>query len=335
VQDSDPAPAETAADGGRTQEAETEDESRVEAESTADGAPPAAAASADDTDWWKQVWDEHSRRLIATQTKLNAARGSADALDAGSVAVLQRAIRPYFLVLREGLGRSDLAAPQRKRRAELILLGNLRLVAYEQTRLQPVFERNLSYLPNKIKDAFAKRAGRHVSLISSLKKPFGKIGNMASIANEAFQIAASRRVFSMLIGSEELTFGRDIPVPPPANPLLLDDQPETDRKRFRPGAFFSNELSALEDPMVWAEWQLYDRSNGSGGRTAVNDWLRYGERMSFIVNAFRSRQQLTGLYEVPGSKPAVRAPTKSALQLAPQLDLSRRTRNGLQDNFRA
>jgi hypothetical protein len=269
-------------------------------------------------------------------------------LDDGSVTLLQRAVRPYFLILQMDLARPCLEADAQKKRAEMILLGNLRMVAYEQARLQPVFERNLSYVPNLFRNALANSLGRRASLMHAYRRAFTRVRNATDIINEAFQIAASRRVFSMIVGTEDLSFGRDLPVPPPANLLLRNTQPDADRGRYRRGAFFPSELNVLLEPSVWAEWQRYDRSSGNGGRTAVNDWLRYGERMSFIVNAFRSRQQLIGLYDVPTSIPpeaaapgaAPGAPTLRARPAPRQpgpldqpLDLSLNTQQRLHDKF--
>ena len=117
------------------------------------------------------------------------------------------------------------------------------------------------------------------------------------MADEAYQIAATRYVYSMLVGREELRFGVDVPLPPPAHPLLRDDQVEEDRKRYTDGDFFPVALQVIDEPELWATWQQYDRSVGQGMRTAVDNWLRYPERLNFIVNVFRSRQQLADLYD--------------------------------------
>ena len=69
------------------------------------------------------------------------------------------------------------------------------------------------------------------------------------------------------------------------------------------GSFFPRDLQTLREPDVWAAWQQFDRSITEGTRTAVDDWLRYEERLNFIVNLFRSRQQVSGLYSRPGSLP--------------------------------
>jgi hypothetical protein len=180
-------------------------------------------------------------------------------------------------------------------------------VAYEQLRLQPVFVRNFAYVPDAIRDSMANPFGRHLPLLKALRKPLDRSHRFTSTVGEAFQIAVTRGVFSMIVGAEDLKLGRDVPVPPPANPWLRDRQPDVDRNRYRTAAFFPDDLTDLQHGPTWAEWQLYDRSSGQGGRTAVNNWLRYSERMNFIGNVFRSRQQLTGLYHPPAS--ALPAPT--------------------------
>jgi hypothetical protein len=58
----------------------------------------------------------------------------------------------------------------------------------------------------------------------------------------------------------------------------------------------------------------YDRSSGQGGETAVDNWLRLPERMNFIANVFRSRQQLAALYERPAAaEPPVHGVPRPAL----------------------
>ena len=80
---------------------------------------------------------------------------------------------------------------------------------------------------------------------------------------------------------------------------MYEDQPPADRERYAVEYFFPYHLQVFERSDLWAEWQKHDRSAGQGARTAVDDWLRYPERMSFIANLFRSRQQLAALYGWP------------------------------------
>jgi hypothetical protein len=141
----------------------------------------------------------------------------------------------------------------------------------------------------------------------------------------AFQIAATRGAYSIVVGSEELRFGRDLPMPPAANPVTRDDQPSRDLERYAPGAFLPYDLENLALRPSWAAFHLHDRSNGEGVHTAVDNWLRYGERMNFLVNLFRSRQQVSALYDPPRSTPSL-AIARRPVQLSDATALRRGSR---------
>ena len=256
---------------------------------------------------WERLWQACTKELVASWKEINDLRqqsGHAEAIGAGDVTVLQRAMRPYFDVLRERLSHwnTGLHAFRRKRRAELILLGNIRLEAYVQTRVQPVFERNLAYVPDAIRAILGNRLlGRRTLTAGLVRGVYEASGTAAEIFDEAFEIAATRYVYFVVIGGEELGLGRDLPLPPPANPMLRDSQPAADRQRYGAGYFFPYDLQTVADRDTWSAWQRYDRSAGQGRRTAVDNWLRHGERLNFLANLFRSRQQLTALYDQPRS----------------------------------
>ena len=254
---------------------------------------------------WEKRWDQFNRNLADAYKNLNVRRSKRERpelIDGTMRAVLQEAVLPYFRVLAEGLAEKD--AGDRKRRAELILLGTIRLEAYAQTRLQPVLKRNLSYVP----DALAARVGSRITGRTTrstvrLRRLYERSQGARRFADEAFAIAATRYVFTLVVGLEVLRLGRDLPVAPPANPVLRDRLPKADRDRYVVGSFFPRHLQTVREPDVWAAWQQFDRSTTEGTRTAVDDWLRYEERLNFIVNLFRSRQQVSGLYSRPGSLP--------------------------------
>jgi hypothetical protein len=120
----------------------------------------------------------------------------------------------------------------------------------------------------------------------------------------------------MVVGTEDLRFGRDLPLPPPSKPELRSCEPESDAARYRLGAFFPRHLERLDARATWAVWQRHDRSLGQGRGTAINNWLRYGERLSFLVNMFRSRRHSAST-RCPTSRrarsyaePVVAAPTR-------------------------
>jgi hypothetical protein len=252
------------------------------------------------------TWTAFSERLTDVARTINGRRTNDDQLVRTDVYLLQRAVQPYFEVIAKGLCWPDLGEEDRRRRAQLILLANVRLLAYEQKRVQPVLERNLAYLPEAVRSWLGgELMGRNTLFDRTVRLAYKRAGTAESSVREMFQIAATRGIYSMVLGTEELRFGRDLPMPPPANPVLRARQPEQDRKRYGSGAFFPYHLENLQWRPVWAEVQRHDRSSGEGARTAVDNWLRYGERLNFLVNLFRSRQQLSTLYNAPRSAPTL------------------------------
>jgi hypothetical protein len=266
----------------------------------------------DKTDrWWRRVWTEQcDPRLVDRFRVLDDQRQASEQPEpVGPVnrSVLEEAVLPYFEVLADGLTRLETDPAGSKKRAELILLGTIRLEAYAQTRLQPVLKRNLSYLPDALRAIVGARlTGRTNRPTVALRRAYALSRRATKLFDEAFEIAATRYVFAARLGHEVLGLGHDLPLAPPANPVLRDRQPKADQERYTLGSFFPHELQTLREPRVWAAWQQFDRSTGEGSRTAVDDWLRYEERLNFIVNMFRSRQQVSALYSPPDSlSPAV------------------------------
>lgn len=283
----------------------------------------------------QELWDAYYSSLKEMPTYLNEGRHEWEALAPADVSVLQRAVLPYFRVLTEGLSLAGSDRVAHKRRAELILLANIRVLAYEQKRVQPVVKRNFAYVPDALREMIASRLlGRSTALVHALREPSERLHTVAAILGEAFQIAATRTVYSMVVGTEDVGFGRDLPMPPPANPLLRDRQSPLDQARYGAGAFFPYDLQNLDNSPTWAAWQEYDQSSGQGARTAVNNWLRYDERLNFLANLFRSRQQLTALYDTPRALPST-APGPPA-HLGPSLGpVSGATRDRLETSFGA
>jgi hypothetical protein len=281
---------------------------------------------------WDRLWDGCTARLEQIRKEVNERRHSSDMpeeIDSGAVTVLQTAVRPYFDVLEEGLSEWATGddARLRKRRAELILLGNLRFEAYVQKRVQPVLERNLAYVPDAVRAVIWGRLLGQDSLMARVgRRVFEASDRTGAIVDEAFEIAATRHVYSAVIGSEELRFGRDLPLPPAANLALRDRQPELDRQRYGLGYFFPYDLQTVDDADAWSCWQRYDRSAGHGSRTAVDNWLRYGERLNYVANLFRSRQQVSALYDQPRSMRSAIPPPAGGLARADNLSDATRER---------
>src|SRR5207237_9092412 len=77
-----------------------------------------------------------------------------------------------------------------------------------------------------------------------------------------------------------LVLGDDVP-PLPGQPL------------------FPTPLQKLSEPGLVALLARWDHSNGKLGDTATNNWTSLPERMNFILNLFRSRQEHAILFSAP------------------------------------
>jgi hypothetical protein len=267
-------------------------------------------SGASDPDNWRPIWIRYTESLEEMPRYLNLARDDAEVLAPRNVASLQRAVIPYFEVMMKGLSAPEPSDDARVQRAELILAANVRLLAYEQRRLQPLLRRNFQYIPDAVRARAEHIFGRQVSRAPGVGVAIKASGRGTGVLAEAFQIAATRRFYSMVVGTEDLRFGRDLPLPPPSQPHLRACEPESDTARYRLGAFFPRHLEQVDAGATWAVWQRHDRSLGQGRGTAINNWLRYGERLSFLVNLFRSRQQLSALYALPDDSSGESAPCR-------------------------
>ena len=215
---------------------------------------------------WQQFTDgvveQSLQRASFTATRSETAVGEGhDAFGEPEVTTLLDGFRPYFELLL--LDDRPVGPASAKQRAEHIMLANLRLVAYEQRRLQPVLERNLRYL----RDAAVRRAASRLSRmpIGLARRVVGEIDHLEEFGDAAVtasEILATRYAFNMIIGTETLAFGRDLPLPPLANPLRAGDDNIHDSSYIR-GQFFPTALTNLEHPDLRALWQVHNRGRGS------------------------------------------------------------------------
>jgi len=174
-----------------------------------------------------------------------------------------------------------------KEKAEYLLYGNLLIGLHEQTRLQAFiagaidapfdeqsYERLLAAQPDWL-ETVTRPAFR--ALLATLKREL----------EDRWERLATRYMMTLTLpGGSLLRLGEDIPIGKVPFPAVLDPlESETLKK-----------LVASYDPNL-------DSLRGSGAR----NWTELNNRMAFIADLFRSRQQDESLFKPPFSEEQLRA----------------------------
>jgi hypothetical protein len=199
----------------------------------------------------------------------------------GGQAVLRLAFTNYFHAAAE----SD---PVEK--ARLVLLGNCQIGLHEQTRLQPDIEHALDapieeILRAHVHDSLGTGAGKgaFARLVEAVERPLRDLGE---VVRDLWERVATRFLMTLALpGGAALPLGRNIPK-------------EAAAQTFLPAAL--QNITAPDDLVTLL--RLYDRARGETqvGSASV-DWRILPDRMNFIVNLFRSRQQTENLLGPPFS----------------------------------
>ncbi len=167
-------------------------------------------------------------------------------------------------------------------RAQLVLAGNVAAVLHEQRRLQHDiaagvdagmvdFEQRVAalcarWLPNFVRDRIVRAASRRAS----------------AQLDKIWQHVATRVLMTLAVPGETLHLGVDVPPLPD-------------------GHHFPNDLLELDEPALVELMGQWDPTDGTGRGSAAADWCDLHERMGYIVNLFRSRQQHAPLSTPPFS----------------------------------
>ncbi len=150
-----------------------------------------------------------------------------------------------------------------KRKAEHVFHGNMLVGLHEQTRLQPFIEQAL-VVP--------------LDMVGS-----GRGGGDEKESRFARQLVmkwGTRMLMSLTLPNRELRLGQDVIAPT--------------------GVFrFPQDLIVLESPRVNELVNSFDRGNNTLSGSAADNWASLHERMSFIVDLFRSHQQYQRMFEAP------------------------------------
>jgi hypothetical protein len=172
---------------------------------------------------------------------------------------LELGLRQYFEALFTG---------DPKERAERVLAGNLLIGAYEQRRVDGYVSASLAL--------FTAPAMRRL-----VCRRFDRAWSWRTWPSSLYASLMSQ--FMVLkLPDEVLTLGRPLPAPaPPGTPL------------------FPKDLQAITEPLTQALLTRYDLSDGRDEGRRVHNWSSYDDRMSYIANLFRSRQQHEPLFSKP------------------------------------
>ena len=159
-----------------------------------------------------------------------------------------------------------------KRKAEFILLGNLLIGLHEQTRLQPQIEQALA-VPLEV----LLGAGEQDNLKDGVRQPrAGKVGLSRKIVTQA----ATQMWMSITLPSRELKLGENVVAPTGVNRFPAD-------------------LITIENPRCLELVRRFETRQDTLTGSAADNWMSLDDRMSFVVDFFRSHQQYRRMFEAP------------------------------------
>jgi hypothetical protein len=183
----------------------------------------------------------------------------------------QEPLIPAFGAYFEAIGTQDPTA-----RARLMLLGNCLIGLHEQTRLQPQIEEAMDAPIDEILRKYLEPGTGGGFLSKALGIVERPLDELTGIAQVVWEAVATRFLMSLsLPGHQVLPLGQNIP------------------KLAAALAFLPAALDPIVDPEKLVELLAqYDHARAdTDDRTASIDWRELDDRMNFIVNLFRSRQQ--------------------------------------------
>jgi hypothetical protein len=152
-------------------------------------------------------------------------------------------------------------------RAQLVLAGNLAVGAYEQRRVDGYVTVSLAL--------FTRPAMRRL-----IRRRFG-LERAWYRWPSAMWARLMTRFLVLSTPDQDLAVCHALPRPPGDCPMFPDD------------------LDLVGDPTLQALLTRYDLSEGRAKGRRVRDWTSYDDRMSYIANLFRSRQQHAPLFTPP------------------------------------
>jgi hypothetical protein len=167
--------------------------------------------------------------------------------------------------------------PDERTRAGRIFYGNALIGLVEQTHLQLNIEGALNA---PLEESFANWLDHTLNRVVRLR-PLRRVieaefQRLLPDIVELWREAVTAHLMTLVTPDGVLNLGHDVPPLAAGQPLFPPD------------------LQALRDPDV-TPYAQFDRTDGTGNGSGARDWAELRDRMGYIVNLFRSRQQSASL----------------------------------------
>ena len=165
-------------------------------------------------------------------------------------------------------------------RSQHVLEGNIATVLHEQQRLQDAIAGALDAAVTFGFQAVAHDLIRAVALSGALHRILDRmLGRLSAEIEEEWRHVVTEELTTLVTPDETLRLGRDLP-------SLGRD-------------VFPASLMTLVEPSPNDLWTAWNRAQPDLRGTAAKDWSLLDQRMNYIVNLFRSRQQHHRLLDPP------------------------------------
>jgi hypothetical protein len=161
-----------------------------------------------------------------------------------------------------------------KKKAELVLIGNLLVGLHEQTRLQPQIEQSMAVpidmFSNSSKGSAEKNSGTGGAIS----------GRQAAATRKIIAKAITQMMMLITLPSRQLKLSQNV-----IAPTGVINYPQ--------------DLIKIENPRCLELVRMFEMGNDTLTGSAADDWSSLDERMSFVVDFFRSHQQYERMWESP------------------------------------
>jgi hypothetical protein len=163
-----------------------------------------------------------------------------------------------------------------KKKAELVLLGNLMTGFHEQTRVQPIIDKALA-APF---DIFTEELIVEDDEVDTLIEKSGEW--LIGFSRQLVLKTITRMWMTYSLPTGEIKLGRDVVVPPGSR--IIPD-----------------ELLFLENPRTMEIVRQFDNDLSNLTGSAAENWGKLDDRMMFLADFFRSYQRYKPLFQAPFS----------------------------------